>query len=336
MSEQPQLDLRRRRSEESLQKVPPHDATHEDDGGSDDEDMEMESGDPLDLPDLAAAPESGHADAVPLGMQDRASPLQTAAHSHPENPLTAAERAVLDNVKENLQYVGPNELRLLALHSFYRLRLYDHSVGEAARLTVASLGVTERNLRRWRKEGEASGHVPWDKRTDHSGQRKSQWILADDVEARRRLTDFIRAGTDERGKPNLTVHDITDYINNDLLKEYVATRPGKFKEFSDSTTARWIKKLGFEYQEYKKAGFVDGHEKEENVKARKEYVAEMLAIRKHNQDAAQQNAARAEQIRTIEEEVKKSTYIDYLGARTPRRVANGSTQAELWGWKCVE
>lgn len=279
----------------------------------------MESGDPLDLPDAAVGPDSGHADAAHHSMQDHTAPRQSTSHSQSENPLTTAERAVLDDITENLQYVGPNELRLLALHSFYRLQLYDHSVGEAARLTVASLGVTERNLRRWRKQGESAGCVPWDKRTDRSGERKSQWILADDIEARRRLTDFIRDGTDERGKPNLTVHDITDYINNDLLKEYVAMRPGKFKEFSDSTTARWLKKLGFEYQEYKKAGFVDGHEKEENVKARKEYVAEMLAIRKHNQDAAQQNAERAEQIRVIEEEVKKSTYIDYLGARTTTR-----------------
>ena len=285
--------------------VSARDGAFEDDGGSDDEEEEIECRDMLNLPVAPGATDSAHANEAPLGHQDRTRAGQCEAHSQSKHPLTDDERAVLDDIKENLQYVGPNECCLLVLHAFYYLRLYDHSVGDAMHLTVACMGVSERTLQRWRAEGEATGLVPWDKRTDWSGERKSRWILEDDVEARQRLTDFIRSGTDDKGKPNLTVHDITDFINNDLLKEYITTRPGEHKEFSDSTTARWIKKLGFEYQEYKKAGFVDGHEKTENVEARTEYVEKMLAIRKHNEDAAKQNTARAEQLRAIEEGVKK-------------------------------
>lgn len=57
------------------------------------------------------------------------------------------------------------------------------------------------------------------------------------------------------------------YVNEHLLAEL-----GLQGSISERTAARWLNKLGFRISHVQKGVYVDGHEREEVVAARKKYI----------------------------------------------------------------
>ena len=57
------------------------------------------------------------------------------------------------------------------------------------------------------------------------------------------------------------------YVNEHLLPEH-----GLEGTICERTAARWLNKLGFRICHVRKGVYVDGHEREEVVAARKEYI----------------------------------------------------------------
>ena len=57
------------------------------------------------------------------------------------------------------------------------------------------------------------------------------------------------------------------YVNEHLLPEH-----GLEGMICERTAARWLNKLGFRICHVRKGVYVDGHEREEVVAARKEYI----------------------------------------------------------------
>ena len=57
------------------------------------------------------------------------------------------------------------------------------------------------------------------------------------------------------------------YVNQFLLPTL-----GIESEISESTAVRWLKKLGFKLRRVQKGVYVDGHEREDVIKAREEMI----------------------------------------------------------------
>lgn len=57
------------------------------------------------------------------------------------------------------------------------------------------------------------------------------------------------------------------YVNQFLLPTL-----GIESEISESTAVRWLKKLGFKLRRVQKGVYVDGHEREDVIKARKDMI----------------------------------------------------------------
>ena len=56
------------------------------------------------------------------------------------------------------------------------------------------------------------------------------------------------------------------------VNEYVLPDHGFEGSISERTAARWLNKLGFRVCNVQKGVYVDGHEREEVVKARRKYI----------------------------------------------------------------
>lgn len=222
-------------------------------------------------------------------------------------PLSEAERTVFGHAQDLFELtIGPNERRLFALHAYYSMRECGNTAVKAVKLAACASGVGVSTLYRLRQEAEAKGYVPDDGRTAGDGATQ-RWILGRDEGLQHQLREFIFDNTDQRGEPNITVPQITAWINSTLLREGIAAeRPG-YAEISERSTHRWLKKLGFEWKVEKRAGFVDGHESEENVKGAHgclAYLKEMKEIRDANKEANDHNAALFAEMKELEERIK--------------------------------
>lgn len=304
-----------------------------------------EEGSDEDEPDLDGVPLASQeaevarhrADAIET-MKDVRSELgrTTAERVGQVQPLSDAERTVFAHAADLFELtVGPNERRLFALHAYYSLRDCGNTVGKAVELAACASGVGVSTLYRLRQEAEANGYVPDDGRTAGDGATQ-RWILGRDEGLQHQLREFIFDNTDQRGEPNITVPQITAWINGTLLREGIAAgRPG-YAEISERSTHRWLKKLGFVWKVEKRAGFVDGHESDENVNGahgRLAYLKEMKAIRDANKEANEHNAALLAEMLELEKRIK-----DARGTmcQHPQQLTRAPQTLGLLGWKCVE
>jgi hypothetical protein len=274
------------------------------------DDEDLPDGDDVPLASQEAADTNEHAEVLKVikDVQHELLSASVAPAVRPQ-PLSDVEHAVFEQAQDLFELtVGPNEHRLFALHAYYSLRDSGFAAVKAVEVASCVAGIGTSTLYRLRQEAETKGYVPDDGRTGGDGATQ-RWILARDEGLQHQLREFIFENTDQRGEPNITVPQITAWINNSLLREGIdAGRPG-FAEISERTTHRWLKKLGFVWKVEKRAGFVDGHESEENVSGahgRHAYLKEMKAIRDANKEANEYNAELLAAIKELQEGIKSA------------------------------
>jgi len=66
-------------------------------------------------------------------------------------------------------------------------------------------------------------------------------------------------------------------VNNELLPN-VHLAPGFPRQISHRTAVRWLEELGFEYKDLKAGTYIDGHERENVVAYRQQYLAETMEL----------------------------------------------------------
>eukprot|EP01084_Bolivina_argentea_P310556 537424_1 len=77
-------------------------------------------------------------------------------------------------------------------------------------------------------------------------------------------------------KKRFTADNITQWVNTVLLKDKVENRGNPYNE---KTVLIWMRQFGYIYGKYKKSVYIDGHERDDVVKARNIYVKEMIDLR---------------------------------------------------------
>ena len=76
----------------------------------------------------------------------------------------------------------------------------------------------------------------------------------------------------------MTATSFCQWVNNDLLPSYHLP-PNLPRTISLCTATRWLHKLGFRPQSHKKGAYVDGHERGDVVKSRKEFLKKIKELK---------------------------------------------------------
>ena len=94
--------------------------------------------------------------------------------------------------------------------------------------------------------------------------------------------EYVRKEGWKKGQPNMRAADFAQWINDELLPG--ATLPPQFPRRISVETARvWLHQLGFTYMDKKKGTYCDGHEREDVVSAREEFLNTISELEESHQ-----------------------------------------------------
>ena len=143
----------------------------------------------------------------------------------------------------------------------------------SAEYAAIMMGTSERTLRQWRSDFVDNGEVLENKqgRYQHSG------LLWSNEELNRKATKFIRENANVKGQPNLTSAGFCSWVNEELLPNK-CLEPGFPRKISVKTARVWMHLLGFEVLSASKGAYFDGHEREDVVKQREEFLKKMIEV----------------------------------------------------------
>lgn len=192
------------------------------------------------------------------------------------------------------------------------LNLRKEGIAPKAALQIAALSarIPARSLRRWRDISLRTGALPQDRRGKViTGQRR--WMLAlignEEEDLSRRLAAWVRDNTGKRDRPNCTLREVTNFINDTLLKKYIDEQVAGVHRITDETARDWLKKLGFHYKKSKSGVYCDKHEAPENLEARAAYIAKIDKILAENKEIDTHNAAIKAQVEAIDKELNDAS-----------------------------
>ena len=103
-------------------------------------------------------------------------------------------------------------------------------------------------------------------------------VLWNNEELNKLAADYVQNNSSVKGKPNMTTFDFWKWVNKTLLPNSTL-EPGFPRKVSVSTCQRWLHHLGFEVITPCRGIYYDGHEREDVVEYRKEYLRKMVKIR---------------------------------------------------------
>ena len=141
------------------------------------------------------------------------------------------------------------------------------TVVDAAKESASFTGYNERTVRRYRKQFfEGKGKLE----ETRQGKYK-RCCLLNDESLRLDAAMWARGNAYKKGEPNMTAGKFCQYVNDELLPSHVlpANLP---RTISLRTANRWLHHLGFNPKSHKKGSYVDGHEREDVVKSRREFL----------------------------------------------------------------
>ena len=102
-------------------------------------------------------------------------------------------------------------------------------------------------------------------------------MLWNNEELNEKAQNFVRANAAVKGKPHLTVVTFCKWINKALLTNSTL-EPGYPRNLSSETARKWLHHLGFEVLTIRKGIFIDGHERDDVVEARKLFLRKMTKL----------------------------------------------------------
>lgn len=139
-------------------------------------------------------------------------------------------------------------------------------------------GFSERTVRGYRKEF-FDNNLKF--KESRQGKHERLLILSSE-ELRKEASQWVRDNAFKKGEPNMTAGSFCEYVNSTLLPSQHL--PPHFpRTISLRTATRWLHRLGFKPISHKKGIYIDGHEREDVVKYRKEYLKIINGYRDNHQ-----------------------------------------------------
>lgn len=188
-------------------------------------------------------------------------------------PKRMVDKELLDSIETYLsdktKDTGAEEkYKLNAVNSYLRLSiLFELQRSQAIRFVTATHGRSHywgRCLIRWIREWSAHGKITLSRRGKHT---KTRNLLADnDICAR--LSEWLR-----EYKFKVTPKLLRQHVNDNVLPELgVGDRRNSI---SIRTAERWLKAMGWEHSTLRKGCYMDGHEREDVVAYRLQFLRQM-------------------------------------------------------------
>ena len=135
-------------------------------------------------------------------------------------------------------------------------------------------GFNEKTVRPYRKEFFANkGKF---KETRQGKYRRN--CLLKDENLRLEAAIWVREHACKKGEANMTAKAFCQWVNEELLPLHNLP-PNLPQSISVRTATRWLHQLGYHPLSHKKGAYVDGHEREDVVKCRDEFLKEMEDLR---------------------------------------------------------
>jgi hypothetical protein len=143
---------------------------------------------------------------------------------------------------------------------------------DAAQESASFTGFNEKTVRRYRKQF-------FDGFEDMKQGKYERCCLLNEEELRLDAVMWARENAYKKGEANMTAGKFCQWVNNELLPSHVLSS-NLPRTISVRTANRWLHQLGFTPQSHKKGSYVDGHEREDVVKSRDEYLKLMMDLKK--------------------------------------------------------
>ena len=198
--------------------------------------------------------------------------------------LTGAAGNLTDNVKKVYAgevvtdlNVGHLVRRIQTIGAYAKLWLgrRTDSRWQCAKEVGAQHSVSPKTVRRWVKSWIANGGKI---ERMLSGRTRAHTSHSDDPDIQAKARRWVRIHRVRKGFPNMTVQHFCDYLNQDLLADFVTQQ----HLFSLTYARRFLHKLGFEVKTARKEVYFDGHERADVREYReKVFLPEMAEHQKY-------------------------------------------------------
>ena len=245
--------------------------THESSGRDDEQTRGSDSG----RDDLAGPSSSRH-----TPEPDDDGPRRSESENDRDSESSSSEsdfndekaQSVFNDWMVSLPALNRKTLAVLLMESFRNRQKMN--VTDAAKGAASITGYNEKTVRQYRKEFfTQKGKFKEGKQ----GKYKRHCLLNDE-NLRLEAAMYVRENAYRKGEANMTATSFCQWVNNDLLPSYHLP-PNLPRTISLRTATRWLHKLGFRPQSHKKGAYVDGHEREDVVKSREEFLKKLKELK---------------------------------------------------------
>ena len=158
--------------------------------------------------------------------------------------------------------------------SFQLSKYFKLGETKAAEYAGMMINKSDRTVREWRSFFyNNGGKVPESKQ----GKYQRTGVLWTSENLNKKAIKYVRLNNNVKGRPNLTIGSFCEWVNNDLLPNETL-EPGFPRKVSVETAHKWLHQLGFEVKVKKKGTFVDGHERDDVVEYRSQFLRKMIGL----------------------------------------------------------
>ena len=218
-------------------------------------------------------------------------------------------------------------LGLFLLFTF--ILVFQHSVIKAAEYAGMLVQRSDRTVRLWRKSFfDNGGEVP----ESQQGKYTRSGVLWASEDLNDKACKFVRSHCNIKGHPNMRIFDFCSWANNELLPSSTL-EPGFPRQISIETARRWLHQLGFEYLSPKKGSFVDGHERDDVVEYRKNFLRRMVTLGFLHRDNAPTSTAAESLPKDLEEPSPQLTAKTVIFLHDETTFQANDDQTRQWGAK---
>jgi hypothetical protein len=182
-------------------------------------------------------------------------------------------QGVFDDWMVSLRSYDRKMLSVAVLHAFKTRQ--GMLLMDAAQESASFTGFNEKTVRRYRKQFfDGKGRFE-----DTKQGKYERHCLLNEEEFRLDAAMWARENAYKKGEANMTAGKFCQWVNNELLPSHVL--PSNLpRTISVRTANSWLHQLRFTPQSHKKGSYVDGHEREDVVKNRDEFLKLITDLKK--------------------------------------------------------
>ena len=282
---------------------------------------------PTSAPELSAGP-STYLEPQTLPSSQTEKQLSASESENERGDLSSSDEAAefgdeeaqdtFDDFVLSLPLIQRKTLAVLLMQTFQvRQKM---PIADAAQEAASISGFNERTVHRYRKEFfENKGRFPESRQGKHERQ-----CLFNDETLRLKAAMWLRENSYGKGEGNATAQSFCEWVNNHLLPSH--SLPPELPRFiSVHTAVRWLSRLGFRPTSHKKGAFVDGHEREDVVVYRREFLQQLKQLKDTHRPPPPCSDERAATPSLIAESMKRLVLIYH-----DESIFNN--EGQLWMW----